>query len=55
MLINPKDLAKIQYHGEAGITRSCLDAITRLIQFDCQIVTDQVKKKELDKKRITAK
>ncbi len=37
MLINPKDLAKIQYHGKAGITRSCLDAITRLIQFGCQI------------------
>jgi hypothetical protein len=35
--INPKDLAKIQYHGEFGITRSCLDAIVRLIHFGAQI------------------
>lgn len=37
MLINSEDLAKIQYHGEAGITRSCLNAIIRLIQFGDQI------------------
>jgi len=37
MLINPKDLAKIQYHGEAGISNSCLKAIIRLIQFGDQI------------------
>lgn len=37
MLIDTKKLAKIQYHGEEGITRSCLDAITRLIHFGCQI------------------
>ena len=37
MLINPKDLAKIQYHGDHGITRSCLNAIIRLIQCGCQI------------------
>ena len=37
MLINPKDLAKIQYHGEEGMTHSCLNAIIRLIQFGDQI------------------
>jgi hypothetical protein len=37
MLINSEDLAKIQYHGEAGMTRSCLNAIIRLIQFGDQI------------------
>ncbi len=37
MLIDTKKLAKIQYHGEEGITQSCLNAITRLIQSDCQI------------------
>lgn len=37
MLINPEDLAKIQYHGEHGITRSCLNAIIRLIQCGCKI------------------
>ena len=37
MLIDTTKLAKIQYHGEEGITQSCLNAITRLIQSDCQI------------------
>lgn len=37
MLINSENLAKIQYHGERGITRSCLNAISRLIQSGCQI------------------
>ena len=37
MLINPKDLAKIQYHGEHGTSQSCLKAIIRLIQCGCKI------------------
>lgn len=30
--INIKQLAGIEYHGEAGITQRCIDAIVRLIQ-----------------------
>lgn len=37
MLIDTKKLAKVQYHGEEGITQNSLDAITRLIHFGCQI------------------
>jgi len=39
MLIDTEKLAKIQYHGEEGITQSCLNAITRLLQSGCRIET----------------
>jgi hypothetical protein len=35
--INQKSLAGIQYHGLAGISASCLDAIIRLLQFGDKI------------------
>lgn len=37
-----KDLAKIQYSGEDGITQECLDAIMRFLQYDDEITDVKV-------------
>lgn len=42
MEIDPRKLASIEYHGQAGITRDCLNALVRLIHFGDSIENAQL-------------